>query len=100
MKNANKLKGIKTYTLEQTFNKKNDPEFNKTYQEEKDRIRLARAIREAREEKKLTQEALAKKVAMPQSVISRLESGKHKVSLETLNKVVNAVGKKVEIVQK
>lgn len=89
----------KTYTLDQTFKKsKNTKEFKKAYQEEKDRIRLAQSIREARKGKKLTQEALAKKLNMPQSVISRVESGSHGVSVETLNKIANAVGKKIELV--
>ena len=51
----------------------------------------------ARKAKKMTQAAVAKKAAMPQSVIARLESGDHSVSVETLRRVAHALGKRVEI---
>lgn len=46
----------------------------------------------------MTQAAVARKVDMPQSVIARLESGTHSVSVDTLSKVALALGKKVELV--
>ena len=46
----------------------------------------------------MTQAAVAREADMPQSVIARLESGTHSVSVATLSKVANALGKQVELV--
>lgn len=73
-------------------------EFRKAYEEEQERHALARQIRQTRAIRKLTQQAVAKKASMPQSVIARLESGDHGVSVETLSRVAHALGKRVEIV--
>ena len=70
----------------------------KAYAEEKARLDLAYAIRTSREAKKMTQKAVAHKANMPQSVIARLESGTHSVSVDTLNKVAHALGKQIELV--
>jgi ribosome-binding protein aMBF1 (putative translation factor) len=94
----NKKNGLKWYTIAQTFEKvSKNKEFQTAYQEEKDRIRLARLIRESRAKKRLTQAAVAKRANMPQSVIARLESGSHSVSLDTFSKVAHAMGKKIEL---
>ena len=92
-------KELKWYTFEQTFSRvlKNKA-YKKTYEEEVARLRLSSAIRTSREAKKMTQKAVAKKANMPQSVIARLESGTHSVSVDTLNKVAHALGKQVELI--
>ncbi len=59
------------------------------------RLQMIRQIRELRRSKKLTQKSFAQKVGMPQSVIARLESGKHNISLTTLYQIAGAFGKKV-----
>ncbi len=87
---------LKFYTLEQVF-KKRGKAFERGYAEESARITLARKIREERKKKRLTQAAVARKAHMPQSVIARLESGEHSVSLDTLNRVAHALGKEVTI---
>jgi len=90
---------IKWHTVDQTFDKASKKKsFRHAYQEETSRIMFARAIREARAAKKLTQAELAKKVNMPQSVIARLESGNHGVSLDTLSKIAHVIGKQVKLV--
>ena len=71
---------------------------NEAYEKEQAIRALPRQIREVRIAKKLTQQAVAKKAAMSQSVISRLESGDHGVSVDTLFRVAHARGKRVEIV--
>ncbi len=89
----------KWYTIDQVFKKSSKSgDFQRAYSEETERIKLVRAIRTIRISKKLTQAAVAKRADMPQSVIARLESGDHGVSLDTLNKVAYALGKRVELV--
>jgi predicted transcriptional regulator len=51
----------------------------------------------ARKEKKLTQKDLAELIGTKQSNISRFESGNYNPSLEFLNKIVQAVGKELEV---
>lgn len=90
---------IKLYTYEEVFGKyTKNKEFQRGYREESARIKLASKIRKTRIAKKMTQEAVAQKASMPQSVIARLESGEHSVSLDTLNRVAHALGKEVELV--
>ena len=91
-------KDLKFYMLAEVFKDRNTKEFQRGYREESGRIALAQKIRETREKKHLTQKAVAHKALMPQSVIARLESGDHGVSLDTLSRVAHALGKRVEIV--
>ena len=86
-------------TVDQVFKKASKkPVFQRAYHIESERIRIARALREARLKKNLTQATVAKRVRMPQSVIARLESGSHSTSIDTLSKVANALGKKIQLV--
>ena len=57
--------------------------------------KIIEAIIMARKEKNLTQKDLAKLIGTRQSNISRLESGNYNPSLEFLNKVAQAVGKRL-----
>ncbi len=72
--------------------------FKKAYNEELARLRLAKTVRESRLSRKMTQAAVAQKINMPQSVIARLESGTHSVSVDTLSKIAVALDKRVELV--
>lgn len=49
-------------------------------------------IREAREKSGLTQKKIAEKLGISQQIISRIESGMHNISLETLEKVCRSLG--------
>ena len=92
-------KELKVYTFEQVLKKAmKSKDFRKAYAEERARLQLAFNIRTSREAKKMTQAAVAHKANMPQSVIARLESGTHSVSVDTLNKVAHALGKQIELV--
>jgi len=51
----------------------------------------------ARKEKNLTQKDLAELIGTKQSNISRFESGNYNPSLEFLNKIVQAVGKELDV---
>lgn len=58
---------------------------------------VADQVVKARAELKLTQKELAERMGDKQSNISRLESGTYNPSLEYLNKVAEALGKKLHI---
>jgi ribosome-binding protein aMBF1 (putative translation factor) len=58
----------------------------------RERFRLARSIAEARRRKRLTQQALAKITAIPQSEISRLERGDTNPTFRTVTIVTRALG--------
>jgi|SRR3989338_4895785 len=91
-------KDLTWYTPEQVFGKiRKTKAFKWAYVEEKARLALARSIRETRLRKKMTQSTVAQKAAMPQSVIARIESGEHSISVDTLSKVAHALGKSVTI---
>ena len=59
---------------------------------------IAAQLIRIRKKSKMTQAAVAKKAKMPQSVIARIESGRHSVSLGTLNRIAHALGKRVQLV--
>ncbi|OHA83288.1 MAG: hypothetical protein A2937_04010 [Candidatus Yonathbacteria bacterium RIFCSPLOWO2_01_FULL_47_33b] len=88
----------KTKTLRQVLDKAlKSPEFKEAYNEEIFRLKMAAEIKSLRLQKKLTQETFAKKAHMPQSVVARIESGRYSISLDTLNRVAHALGKKVQL---
>ena len=71
--------------------------FRKGYAEEIARRHLAKQIRELRIAQRLAQKMIAKRAEMPQSVMARIEGGEHSISVDTLNRVAHALGKKVTI---
>src|SRR2546427_9769368 len=66
------------------------------YSRERERLepseKLARAVVQLRMRQNLTQEQLAGRIGTTASAISRLESGQHKPSMETLRKLAHASG--------
>ena len=74
------------------------PEMRQKFEQESERLRIVQEIKRARIKKRMTQEKMAEKANMPQSVIARIESGRHSISLATLNRIANALGKKVQLV--
>lgn len=71
--------------------------FQEAYSEELLRLRLAVQIRGLRLQSQLTQSDLARESGMTQSVIARIESGKHTISLSTLNKIAQALGREISL---
>lgn len=53
---------------------------------------ISNRIRDARRERRMTQQALAAATGLPQSHISRLEGGKHSPSRKTLERIADALG--------
>jgi UDP-N-acetylglucosamine 1-carboxyvinyltransferase len=62
--------------------------------EERAKFIMARMeLRKLRREKKLSQEKLAQKMKVKREFISRIESGKQNITLETLLRIAQATGK-------
>jgi ribosome-binding protein aMBF1 (putative translation factor) len=72
-----------------------DDEFVKEYEELAPEYDLARSIISLRIKKGMTQKELADRMDTTQSVISRLESGRAKPSLATLEKLAKALDGRV-----
>ncbi len=72
--------------------------FRAGYEKEVARLNMIHQLRQARLSKKMTQEKLAKKADMPQSVIARLESGRQGLSFTTISKIATALDKKIQLV--
>lgn len=72
--------------------------FKKTYSEEISRLQLAYEIRSLRQKKGMTQEQVAQKAKMPQSVIARIESGSRGLSIGTLHKIAEVFDREIGLV--
>lgn len=69
-----------------------DPQYRRAMQEEFPYREVADAVIGLRARLGLTQEELARRVGTTQSVIARLESGKHPVEVKMLYRIARAVG--------
>lgn len=98
MKKTSKQKEIKMYSFKEVFGKNfKSKKFQKAYNEEMARLKLAQQIRGIRKKEKLTQKAVADITNMPQSVIARIESGTHGYSLGTLYRIAYAFKKEIQL---
>lgn len=87
------MKTFDDYLKEQLKN----PEFEKEYESIKPEIEIMKMIITARNEQKLTQKDLSKKIGMDQAEISKLENGNANPTLKVLQRVANGLNKKLEI---
>lgn len=62
------------------------------------RTRIGMRIAATREECRMTQNELAAKTGLRQAHISRIECGTYSVGFDTLEKIAQAMGKKVDLV--
>lgn len=93
------IKGLKFVTFEEMLKKQMKIKgFKEGYEKEVARLNMIYQIKQARLAKKMTQEKLAKKADMPQSVIARLESGRRGLSFVTISKIATALDKKIQLV--
>lgn len=69
-------------------------DFDKKFSAAKTRLEFAIQIANEREKAGLSQKDLAHKLKTTQSVISRIENGKQNISLDMLQKIADALGKK------
>ena len=75
-----------------------DEEFRKGYEEELRKLRIAHALIKLREQRGLTQAALARRMRVSQPFIAKLESGEARnYNLETLMKVAVALDSDLEV---
>ena len=75
----------------------NDTEVQKGYEEHSLEYKIAHTLILARIEANMTQGQVAEKMHTTQSVIARLESGRHFPSLQTIHKYAVAVGKAINL---
>lgn len=74
-----------------------NPEVRKEYEASALEYEIAHALILARSQAKMTQGEVAEKMNTTQSVVARLESGKHFPSLQTIYKYAVAVGKPIDL---
>ncbi len=58
---------------------------------------IGKNLKELREQNNLTQSQLAEKLEISQQLISRIEKGRENISILTLKKIVEHLGKRLEI---
>ena len=89
-----KLENIEIDLREKLKNKK----FRRLYEIEYAKVSLAQKIAELREDKKLTQVELAKKLGVSQQFISQIETGvERNLTIETLIKIAESLGRGINI---
>lgn len=77
--------------------KKRDPEFAHEFEIGYHEFKLGVLLRKAREEAGLTQEELARRINTKKTAISRIENHAEDIKLSTLDRFVQALGKKLRI---
>ena len=91
--------GLKFVSLEDVLAKKlKNKRFKKAYDEEMSRLQLAYDVRSLRQKNGMTQKQVAQKAQMPQSVVARIESGAHGLSLGTLYKIAGVFDREIRLV--
>src|ERR1700730_8784099 len=69
-----------------------EPKYRKAYDALEEEFVLASAVIDVRNRAALTQEELARKMGTTQPVVARLESGRSRPSMRTLERLVDATG--------
>ena len=77
--------------------KAKDKSFADNYEVGYEDFKIGVMLRQAREDAVLTQEQLAKKLKTKKSAISRIENHAEDIRLSTLEKVAEALGKKLKL---
>ncbi len=74
-----------------------EPKYRKAYEALEDEFVLASAVIDVRNRAGLTQEELARKMGTTQPVVARLESGRTRPSMRTLERLAKATGSRLLI---
>ncbi len=96
MSTKNKIKSYSSI-LEKEFGKIGTPERKENEKKALD-FYASQIILHNRKECKITQRELAEKIGMEKSYISRIETGAIQPTFSTFLKIINALGKQVEII--
>lgn len=84
---------MSTKTIDDRPGKRQElPAFDEAYQDQYPHAHVAFAIAELRGRLGLTQAELGRRIGAPQSVIARLESGKHGIGVALLNRIAEGLG--------
>ena len=74
-----------------------EPKYRKAYEALEEEFTLASAVIAARNRAGLTQQELARKMGTTQPVVARLESGRTRPSMRTLERLAKATGSRLLI---
>src|SRR5437870_5846304 len=74
-----------------------EPKYRKAYEVLEEEFALASAVIAARNRADLTQQELARKMGTTQPVVARLESGRTRPSMRTLERLAKATGSRLLI---
>jgi transcriptional regulator with XRE-family HTH domain len=74
-----------------------EPKYRRAYEALEEEFTLASAVIEARNRAGLTQQELARKMGTTQPVVARLESGRVRPSMRTLERLAQATGSRLLI---
>jgi transcriptional regulator with XRE-family HTH domain len=74
-----------------------EPKYQKAYAALEEEFALAEAVIDARSRAGLTQQELARKMGTTQPVVARLESGRVRPSMRTLERLAKATGSRLLI---
>lgn len=74
-----------------------EPKYRKAYESLEEEFVLASAVIDARSRAGLTQAELARKMGTTQPVVARLESGRTRPSMRTLERLADATGSRLRI---
>jgi ribosome-binding protein aMBF1 (putative translation factor) len=74
-----------------------EPQYKKTYDALEEEFVLAGAVIDVRNRAGLTQEELARRMGTTQPVVARLESGRTRPSMRTLERLAEATGSRLLI---
>jgi len=77
--------------------KKKDKEFAAGFEEGYEQFKIGVMLRQAREEAGLTQEELARQLKTKKTAISRIENHAEDIKLSTLERVAEALGKRLHV---
>lgn len=77
--------------------KKKDKKFAEGFDEGYEQFKIGIILRQARESAGLTQEELALRLQTKKTAISRIENHAEDIKLSTLERVANALGKRLQV---
>lgn len=98
MKKINKNKYIADFDFNAYLKEQlKDPVFRKYYDYYGKQLEIAYQILQLRKKKKMSQLELAKRIGTKQSNIARIEAGQQNFSIETLEKIADALGSQLKV---